>query len=228
MPVLTEEAPISSVLPQPRPEFSQHVFRGGNSFMLTILSKYRDELGVEALPQELATTIQRTRQFLGTETASITIDSPSRSEAELTFDIGILSLAGHKLPTAYPSRRVWLHVTVTDESGGLVFESGAVSPDGSITGNDNDLDPLAYEPHYEEITNANQVQIYEPILADSQGRVTTGLLKGVRYAKDNRLLPEGFDKQSVDEDIAVAGAAFADDQRERIQPPQETFVKERP
>lgn len=210
MPVLSEAAPISSVLPQPRTEFSQHVFRGGNSFMLTILSKYRGELGVAALPQELAATIQRTRQFLGTETAAISIDSLRRSEAELAFDIEIRSLAGHKLPTAYPSRRVWLHVTVTDDTGALVFESGAVRADGSIMGNDSDLDPLAYEPHYEEINNANQVQIYEPILADAQGRVTTGLLKGVRYAKDNRLLPEGFDKQSVDRDIAVEGAAFAD------------------
>ena len=39
-----------------------------------------------------------------------------------------------------------------------------------------------------------QVQIYESILGDASGRVTTGLLSAVRYAKDNRLLPRGFDK----------------------------------
>jgi hypothetical protein len=32
----------------------------------------------------------------------------------------------------------------------------------------------------------------------------------VRYAKDNRLLPEGFDKKTADEDIAVRGSAAED------------------
>jgi hypothetical protein len=210
MPVLTEESPISSVLGQPRPNVSQHVFRGGNAFMLTILSKYRGELGVTALPQEFAATIRRTKEFLGNDTARVSIDSVRRSGDQLAFDVDVQSLAGHKLPTAYPSRRVWLHVTVSDASGAVLFESGAVRGDGSIGGNANDADPLAYEPHYQEITDADQVQIYEPILVDSRDRVTAGLLFGVRYIKDNRLLPLGFDKQSVDDDIAVAGSALAD------------------
>ena len=211
MPVLAEESPISSVLGQPRPEFSQHVFRGGNSFMLTVLRKYRDELGVEALPQELDATIRRTREFLGSQTATLAIESVRRAAGGIAFDIAIESLAGHKLPTAYPSRRAWLHVTVTDEAGRVLFESGAVRPDGSIVGNANDSDGSAYEPHYDEITRPDQVQIYEPILGDRQDRVTTGLLFAVVYLKDNRLLPAGFDKTAVDEDIAVAGAALADE-----------------
>jgi hypothetical protein len=210
MPVLTEDAPISSVLGQPRPEFSQHVFRGGNAFMLSVLNKYRNELGVTALPQEFETTIRRTRQFLQTETGTLAIEAADRSGNALSFDIAITNLAGHKLPTAYPSRRAWLHVTVTGADGRVLFESGAVSPNGSIVGNANDSDPLIYEPHYEEITRADQVQIYEPILVDWQGRVTTGLLYGVGYAKDNRLLPAGFDKAGVVADIAVNGVAFTD------------------
>jgi hypothetical protein len=54
------------------------------------------------------------------------------------------------------------------------------------------------------------VEIFEPILHDSQGKVTTGLLNAVGYAKDNRLLPAGFDKRSAEKDIAVVGEA-ADD-----------------
>jgi hypothetical protein len=211
MPALTEDTAISSVLGQPRPAFSQHSFRGGNAFMLTVLNKYRGDLGVKALPQELDATIRRTRQFLQNETASIEIASVRRSRGELSFDIDVRSQAGHKLPTAYPSRRVWLHVTVTDPSGAVLFESGAVRGDGSIVGNANDSDALAYEPHYEEITRADQVQIYEPILVDWQDRVTTGLVYGVRYVKDNRLLPRGFDKQTADNAVAVRGAARADD-----------------
>jgi hypothetical protein len=103
-----------------------------------------------------------------------------------------------------------LHVTVTSADGDVLFESGAVRADGSIVGNANDSDPLAFEPHYDEITRDDQVQIYEPILVDWQDRVTTGLLYGVRYIKDNRLLPRGFDKTAVDDDIAVTGAALND------------------
>ena len=97
-----------------------------------------------------------------------------------------------------------------DGSGRVVFESGALNPDGSIVGNDNDADPLKYEPHYREITRADQVEIYEPILKDSDGKVTTGLLHAVGYLKDNRLLPHGFDKATAMKDIAVTGGA-ADD-----------------
>ena len=42
------------------------------------------------------------------------------------------------------------------------------------------------------------------------GRVTTGLLAAVRYLKDNRLLPRGFDKRTAPADCAVRGDA-ADD-----------------
>jgi hypothetical protein len=85
-----------------------------------------------------------------------------------------------------------------------------LNPDGSIIGNDNDADPLRFEPHYTEITNPDQVEIFEPILGDSQRRVTTGLLSAVRYLKDNRVLPRGFDKQTAEQDIAVVGAAHDD------------------
>jgi hypothetical protein len=83
-------------------------------------------------------------------------------------------------------------------------------PDGSIVGNDNDEDPLKFEPHYREITSPEQVEIYEPILKDAQGRVTTGLLHAVGYLKDNRLLPTGFEKETAVKDIAVTGGAAED------------------
>jgi hypothetical protein len=91
-----------------------------------------------------------------------------------------------------------------------VFESGALNKDGSIQGNHNDADPALFEPHYREITSSDQVQIYEPILKDSAGHVTTGLLFAVGYLKDNRVLPRGFNKQTAEHDIAVIGDA-ADD-----------------
>jgi hypothetical protein len=92
----------------------------------------------------------------------------------------------------------------------VIFESGALRPTGSIVGNANDDDASRYEPHYREISEPDQVQIYEPVLADATGRITTGLLSGVRYIKDNRLLPRGFDKATASSDIAVYGHASDD------------------
>ena len=66
-------------------------------------------------------------------------------------------------------------------------------------GNDNDADATRFEPHYTEITNPDQVQIYEDIMVGS--RTTSrppGLLTAVRFIKDNRLLPRGFDKRAAD------------------------------
>jgi hypothetical protein len=210
MPELAQETAITSVLGVPRPGFSQHVFRGANAFMQRLFNKYRNELGVTALPQELNAAAQRSIDYLGTQSARLTIGAVSRSGNELDFTVAVQNLGGHKLPTAYPSRRVWLHVAIRDSNGAVVFESGALRPDGSIVGNDNDEDGTRFEPHYREITAANQVQIYEPVLADQNGRLTTGLLSGVRYIKDNRLLPRGFDKATATPDIAVNGEAATD------------------
>ncbi len=211
MPKLDEDTPISSVLGSPRPNFFQHVFRGGNAFMLSILNKYRGDLGVMALPQEFAASIERTKDYLGNDTAALSILDARRVGGSLELDLRVESMAGHKLPTAYPSRRVWVHVTISNERGDVVFESGAMRENGSIVGNDNDADGSTFEPHYEVIRTADQVQIYEPILEDVNGRVTTGLLRGVRYVKDNRLLPRGFDKRTAEHDIGVFGAALDDE-----------------
>ena len=109
--------------------------------------------------------------------------NPSRAGDRFDFDVVVTNKSGHKLPTAYPSRRAWLHVVVRDASGTVVFESGAVRPNGAVTGNDNDEDGTRFEPHYTRITSADQVQIYESIMGDSTGRVTTGLLFGTQLSE---------------------------------------------
>jgi hypothetical protein len=192
-----------------RPDVRRHWFPGGNFFMLGILNKYRAELAVEALPEEFDAVAARTREILA-RAAKVNLTSVPNDESHLVVDVAVTNLNGHKLPTAYPSRRVWLHVTVRDQSGAMVFESGAVMPNGQIIGNDNDADRTRFEPHYREITRPDQVQIYESIMKDPNGAVTTGLLSAVGYAKDNRLLPRGFDKATANPDIAVVGDAVSD------------------
>ena len=210
MPVIPGSTAISSVLGQDRTEVSQHVFQGGNFFMLRMLNRYRAELGVKALPNELETAAQRTENHLQSNTARLSIERAEHEHDALTVDVRLENLAGHKLPTGYPSRRSWIHFIVYDPNGDVVFESGRIQLTGEIVGNDNDADPARYEPHYREITQPDQVQIYESVIVDLQGRVTTGLLSGVRFVKDNRLLPRGFDTASASEAIAVHGQAQED------------------
>jgi hypothetical protein len=210
MPAVPGEAPITSVLQKQRPDVRRHVFVGGNSFMLRIFRDHREELGVVAPAEELEAAARRTDEFLATSTASLEIRNASRIGDRLDFDVVVTNKSGHKLPTAYPSRRAWLHVVVRDASGAVVFESGAPRPNGAVAGNDNDEDGARFEPHYTRITTADQVQIYESIMGDSNGRVTTGLLFGTRYLKDNRLLPRGFVKGTAAEDVAVRGPAASD------------------
>jgi hypothetical protein len=200
----------SSVLGDARDALARHVFVGGNAFMVRLLNRYRSELGVEALPAELEATAVATIRQLQRETAELSLSAPSVADGVLAFDVTIRNLAGHKFPTGYPSRRAWLHVTVRNENGAVTFESGAFDPTGAILGNDADRNARSFEPHYEEITSADQVQIYEPILGDRAGVPTTGLLTAVRYLKDNRLLPRGFDKRTAALEIGVVGTA-ADD-----------------
>jgi hypothetical protein len=210
MPEVHEQVAISSVLGVPRPGFRQHTFVGANFLILNLLNQHRDDLSVTAMPVELTAQAERTVDFLQSQTARVTIRNLDTSNGRLNAEVFVENLTGHKLPTAFPSRRAWLHFQVLDRNGRTVFESGKLNPDGSIEGNDNDADPMRFEPHYREITSSNEVQIYEPILGDQSGRVTTGLADGVGYLKDNRLLPSGFEKRTADKDIAVVGGA-ADD-----------------
>jgi hypothetical protein len=210
MPEVHEAVRITAVYGQPREGMHRHEFTGGNFLMENILRDHSGALDVQAPAAELTTAAREAVDLLQTQSARVSVAEVQSTAKALGFNVLIENLTGHKFPTAYPSRRAWLHVVVRDRNGQKIFESGALNPDGSIIGNDNDADPTRYEPHYSEITNSQQVEIFEPILKDAQGHVTTGLLSAVGYLKDNRLLPTGFDKQTAIRDIAVVGDAATD------------------
>jgi len=58
-----------------RDRLAQHVFVGGNAFMVRMLNRYRNELGVAALPAEMEATARATVRQLQDETASVSISS---------------------------------------------------------------------------------------------------------------------------------------------------------
>jgi hypothetical protein len=210
MPLVTEDVPIASVVAQPRSGVARHTFVGGNFFMMRILARYGGELGAVAAPAEFEAAAARTIDHLQREAATLVIERAAASDNELALDLLVTNPTGHKLPTAYPSRRMWVHLQVRNAAGRVVFESGAVRRDGAIAGNANDETATEYEPHYIEITRPDQVQIYEAVMGDAAGVTTTGLLTAVRFIKDNRVLPRGFDNATAPAEVAVQGSAAAD------------------
>ena len=192
-----------------REPFGQHHYVGGNSYMVNLLKDKAAELGVTADANHLDATISRTLAQLQENTATVEA-SALLSDSTLEVTVDVTNLAGHKFPSGLPSRRAWLHVTVANAGGNILFESGAHAND-RIAGNDAVEGPLDFEPHYETITSPDQVQIYEPIMLNNEGAVTYTLLRAWEYAKDNRLLPAGFDKTNAHDDISVYGKAFDDE-----------------
>jgi hypothetical protein len=211
MPPAEGAAPISNLTPQNLFEpFARHTFTGGNVFMLNLFEKFSNELGIPGSTTEIEEHFQRTEDLLQNQTATLAVSAVEQLNDILTFEVGIEVLTGHKFPTSFPSRRAWLHVTVTDALGKVIFESGGYDETGEIFGNENDENPAAYEPHYDLISAPDQVQIYEPIMKDVSGQVTTFQMLASGYLKDNRLLPDGFDKQNPPPVSSVIGEAMQD------------------
>lgn len=210
MPAVTGPVEVASLLGTPRDGVHRHTFVGANFLMQSMLGAHHDELAVAAPAADLKAATAQTTTFLQSQAARVTVESAQPDGGELAFAVRVENLTGHKLPTAFPSRRAWLHVVVTAANGNAIFESGKLNADGSIAGNANDADPTRYSPHYTRITQPDQVEIFEPILGDAEDHVTTGLLTATHYLKDNRVLPAGFDEKTASPDIAVYGKA-ADD-----------------
>ena len=211
MPEVKETTRIASELGDYRDGLHRHLFVGGNAFMVRLLNRYRTELGVEATSDELEATAKATVRQLQEQTATLSIARSELAGGKLNVDVEREEPDGTQIPDRLPLAP---HMAARDRARSrrdARCSSRARSPrTGLIQGNDNDADATKYEPHYDQITSADQVQIYEPIMGDPNNVPTTGLLTATHYLKDNRLLPRGFDKTTADNDIGVFGAALQD------------------
>lgn len=191
-----------------RDDFAIHSFVGANKLMLGILSTNKPQLGV--VSNNFSEAIRKTQTMLEKAAALRVVDHELDDDGNLSFTLKINSKTGHKLPTSYPSRRLILHVKVKDNLGNILFESGKIRANGKVVGAASDTDKTKFEPHYDVITQPDQVQIYEAVMGNNLNDVTYTLLRGMNYLKDNRLLPKGFGKQNASDDIKVVGDALAD------------------
>ena len=111
----------------------RHVFVGGNFLMEQMLIDYRNDLDVSAQP-EGPTATNRTQEFLRTQSARLDLLDLSQNQRWRFLRCQSENLTGHKLPTAYFRVAFGFTSPCATVPGGTIFESGALNPDGSITG----------------------------------------------------------------------------------------------
>ena len=204
---------VNTLWPERSPFFT-HSMVGGNSHILELLRDNRSALGIETSTSisGFDEKISQTRALLENKTAALDITQIGVAGSELAVDVRITNHSGHKLPTGYPSRRIWIQLTVRDAGGQVIFESGAADAQGRISTDSARLAPecLAvrkaagfsnadcFEPHRDLIDDPTQIALYEPVLGDSEDHITHILLHAGSYLKDNRIPPEGFTNSRAD------------------------------
>lgn len=167
--------------------FGLHHLVGGNVQMLKLLKANKDTLDIPANDTQFDSTIVRTQRMLTERTLDAQITLADRTSDTIFYDLLLENRAGHRFPSGYPSRRAFVEFVVLDFEGDTVFKSGRVNSDYEVEGHD-----VGYEPHHDMINATSQVQIYELVMSDVNGNVTTVLERAKDPIKDNRLTPIGF------------------------------------
>lgn len=190
-----------------RHPYGLHQFFGANTAMLSLMQENKEELN---LPHgsNLAweESIENNRISLRSA-ADLEITSMDVANDTLSLNLRIKNKAGHKLPSGYPSRVVWVQIILSDaNTSDTIYSNGLMDAGGNIVGRD-----YPFEPHHEISTSSEDVQIYEMVMSDLQGHLTTRLNAAFEPLKDNRLLPLGFRRDHFSYDtIAVWGNANDD------------------
>ncbi len=209
MPTMDEGVIVSPMPPflTERSSFAKHDLVGGNVFMLNLLKDNITELDVNATAAQFDEVIEKTNYMLQSEALLLIIDMLSIENDSALFEVSLENLSGHKLPSGYPSRKMMIEFTAYTPFGDTIFHSGGINPEGRIIGELDD----EYEIHYNTITQEDQVQIYEYVMGNEAGELTTILTRAYSPLKDNRIPPAGFTTGHMAYDtVQIVGDASVD------------------
>ena len=180
--------------------FGKHHLVGGNAFMLKLMRENAVALELSASPAQFDSTIARTERSLQNESAQLKVIQLQSPAGEWAFEVEVKNETGHKLPSGYPSRMVFLEFILTSLSGDTLFHSGKWTQEDGVIGRD-----VTYEPHWNEISSEDQVQVYETVFGDVSGTPTQLLERASLLLKDNRVPPRGFYSNHVTYDTVRFG-----------------------
>ena len=180
----------------PREPFGQHTFVGGNTVLPQIMKRERETLQPSGTDEALDMISELAIRQLESS-ADVEVSVVERDANRLSLMVTVRPKTGHKLPTGFPSRRVWIKLSVIDAQGRRVFVSGRYNGQGRILGSNDQPLPSEWvhgpvEPHHEIINSADQVQIYQAVMGDDDGQYTHAITQARGWIKDNRLLPLGY------------------------------------
>ena len=161
-----------------------------------------------AFPMELPlfTGFESMLYMAQNQTATVKIGPVQKTpEGQVRSVVTIENLTGHNLPTGVGFLWMFVQFLVLDQQGTTLWASGRSNDQGFILDGiaDNVLEseqPINFpnapiQPHYQIIDSGSQVQIYQELIRDSDGALTTSFLSRVNIIKDNRIRPKGFDPQ---------------------------------
>jgi hypothetical protein len=210
----THRLPDEDITMRERDTYSRHTLHGLNIFQNQLFQQFPLLLGIRQIDYmgstqpstqpALVTAAKSIVEMARTQTASAEIMSMNIDPATGLVDVTVMvrNLAGHNLPSGVGFRRAFIELTVRGKGDKLLWASGRTNELGSIVDGIGDeplpsesgrRDQTAFQPHYELITASNQVQIYQEVVLDSDGHVTTSFLRRAKLVKDNRVRPRGFD-----------------------------------
>ncbi|NND94142.1 MAG: T9SS type A sorting domain-containing protein [Flavobacteriales bacterium] len=191
----------------PRSPFFRHNIVGGNTFMLDMMKEHRDTLDIRAYASHFDSVRASTMRMLQENTLDIALSELDRTEDSLFVDVELINKAGHKFPSAYPSRIAYVQFIAMKDNGDTLFKSGILDEEYELIERDEE-----YEQHYDLINSEEQVQVYELVIADETGAETTVLSQAEYALKDNRLAPFGFtDSHFTYDTVSYHGMVLDDD-----------------
>ncbi len=211
-PPTTHRLPDADIHATEREHYARHSLHGLNIFLNqmfqqfplllgfrqgTFFSRSDQDLPPLLLGEELMTDMARS------QTASVEISRLARTRRGILASVTVTNHTGHDFPSGVGFRRAFLEVLVRDASGEVLWASGRTNGLGAILdGTSDEVLPseqpvrfpgAPFQPHYQLVTEGNQVQIYQELVADSAGELTTSFLQRFRELKDNRIRPKGYD-----------------------------------
>lgn len=211
LPPSPNRLPDSEIRLRERSEYARHSLHGLNVFLNEMFQEFPLILGTRqidfmsgvATELPLITARESFLEMARNQTANVEILSTEATpEGQLKVTVKVTNKAGHYLPSGVNFRRVFLELLVNGSEGNVLWASGRTNSIGAIIEGVNGPvlptelvleNPQAFQPHYQKITAENQVQIYQEVVADSDGDITTSFLRRVFTIKNNRIRPEGFD-----------------------------------
>jgi hypothetical protein len=210
-----------------RSDYRRHAFPGLNLFLNAFQQQFPLLLGHADfdwmnITPEMSVLTQRDTllEFAREHTADIAIADVAPTDEGVRAVVRVENLAGHNLPSGVGFRRLFIEFTVLGRGGEALWTSGRTDRLGQLLGADGRPLPFEHyptrdvEPHHQLIRSQDDVQIYEEVVADESGAVTTGFLHRWSDLKDNRLPPRGFRWDSIyvapPYDVAPKGDALED------------------